>query len=103
MGNFNSPKNREENSKIEVRTEWKRVKHRLSTQVSRSDQLNFMAAHWVFMPLLVTCLGQMIEHACLVANGKNPPSKAKYIFLVVVNFNSEIVQLQLKNSSFPSI
>ena len=83
MGDFNSPKNKEEISKIEVRTEWKRVKHRLSTQVSRSDQLNFMAAHWAFMPLLVTCLGQVIEHACHVANGKTPLKMAKNIFLLL--------------------
>ena len=83
MGNFNSPKNKEEISKIEVRAEWKRVKHRLSTQVSRSDQLNFMAAHWVFMPLLVTCLGQVIVHADHVANRKNPLSKASYLFLLL--------------------
>ena len=51
--------------------------------MSGSDQLNFLALHWVFMPHLVTGLGDVIEHAGHVANRKNPLSKASYLFLLL--------------------
>ena len=51
--------------------------------MSRSDQLNFMDLHWVFMPHLVADLGDEIEHAGLVANRKTPLSKACYLFLLL--------------------
>ena len=57
----------------------------------------------MFMPHLVTGLGDVIVHAGHVANGNTPLRKANYFFFVVVNFNSEVVQLQLKSPSFPSI
>ena len=51
--------------------------------MSRGDQLNFMASHWVFMRHLVTGLGDVIEHAGHVANRKTALRKGNYIFLLL--------------------
>ena len=44
------------------------------------------------------------DRACMSCSQWEDPAKnGEIYFFVVVKFNSEILQLQLKNSSFPSI
>ena len=50
--------------------------------MSGSDQLNFMDQHWVFMPHLVTGLGDVIVHAGHVAKEKTALGKVNFFLLL---------------------